>query len=186
MRQFIRAAALGAFATLGLIVGSAQRAEAGLVGDTVQVQLLFPDTSTVLDTYGPFTITGSKTFTSSDGVTSISFSDSQIIVTNLTPDQFDTTNFDGYLVQLISGPSFLNAVLDQTSSTSFASGSVLSFSADSISLNYAGTCAGCVGGEQIVIDVTTAVPEPSSWAMMMLGFAALSLLAFRRKWTRLA
>lgn len=36
------------------------------------------------------------------------------------------------------------------------------------------------GGLGILDDVTTAVPEPSSWVMMMLGFIALGSMAWRR------
>jgi len=32
-----------------------------------------------------------------------------------------------------------------------------------------------------VFDVTTAVPEPSTWAMMPLGFAGVGFMAYRRK-----
>jgi hypothetical protein len=32
-----------------------------------------------------------------------------------------------------------------------------------------------------VFDVTTAVPEPSTWAMMILGFAGVGFMAYRRK-----
>jgi hypothetical protein len=30
-------------------------------------------------------------------------------------------------------------------------------------------------------DVTSAVPEPSTWAMLLLGFAGLGFMAYRRK-----
>ena len=66
-------------------------------------------------------------------------------------------------------------------------------------INHTGTftlaCAGCTsasnifgvsisfGTEGFVVDAspTTAVPEPSTWAMMILGFAAVGFLAYRRK-----
>ncbi|HEY4052309.1 MAG TPA: PEPxxWA-CTERM sorting domain-containing protein, partial [Terriglobales bacterium] len=32
-----------------------------------------------------------------------------------------------------------------------------------------------------VSSVTSAVPEPSTWAMMLLGFAGLGLMAYRRR-----
>jgi hypothetical protein len=41
-------------------------------------------------------------------------------------------------------------------------------------------------GDQLILDVTTAtvapaVPEPSTWAMMLLGFAGIGFMAYRRK-----
>jgi PEP-CTERM motif len=34
---------------------------------------------------------------------------------------------------------------------------------------------------QVVITQTSAVPEPSTWAMMVLGFAGIGFMAYRRK-----
>ena len=31
------------------------------------------------------------------------------------------------------------------------------------------------------LDVTGAVPEPSTWAMLLLGFAGIGFMAYRRK-----
>jgi hypothetical protein len=33
----------------------------------------------------------------------------------------------------------------------------------------------------LVSSITTAVPEPSTWAMMILGFAGVGFMAYRRK-----
>ena len=37
------------------------------------------------------------------------------------------------------------------------------------------------GGTVELVGVAAAVPEPSTWAMMILGFAAIGFLAYRRK-----
>jgi hypothetical protein len=45
-----------------------------------------------------------------------------------------------------------------------------------------GTFAFPTENETLVIsEVTTAVPEPSTWAMMILGFAGVGYLAYRRR-----
>ena len=40
-------------------------------------------------------------------------------------------------------------------------------------------------GDQLILDVTTngttPVPEPSTWALMLLGFAGLGLVGYQRK-----
>jgi hypothetical protein len=40
-------------------------------------------------------------------------------------------------------------------------------------------------GDQLILDVTAGsapvVPEPSTWAMMLLGFAGLGFVGYRRK-----
>ena len=35
--------------------------------------------------------------------------------------------------------------------------------------------------ESLTISVTSGVPEPSTWAMMILGFAGVGFTAYRRK-----
>jgi hypothetical protein len=35
--------------------------------------------------------------------------------------------------------------------------------------------------ESLTISVTSGVPEPSTWAMMILGFAGVGFMAYRRK-----
>jgi hypothetical protein len=37
-----------------------------------------------------------------------------------------------------------------------------------------------IGGSVIVFDATTAVPEPATWAMMLLGFAGLGFVSYRK------
>jgi PEP-CTERM motif len=52
-----------------------------------------------------------------------------------------------------------------------------------------GPCSGCQAyntgdgghGGTIAVEAITAVPEPSTWAMMILGFAGIGFLAYRRK-----
>ena len=54
------------------------------------------------------------------------------------------------------------------------------------SLSFPNTCSNCVADGALTItdagpSVTTAVPEPSTWAMMILGFAGIGFMAYRRK-----
>ena len=35
--------------------------------------------------------------------------------------------------------------------------------------------------DNVSLDVTAAVPEPSTWAMMILGFAGVGFMAYRRR-----
>ncbi|MGP7985334.1 PEPxxWA-CTERM sorting domain-containing protein [Rhodoblastus sp.] len=34
------------------------------------------------------------------------------------------------------------------------------------------------------VTVSSAVPEPATWAMMLLGFAGLGFAGYRRSWTQ--
>jgi hypothetical protein len=38
----------------------------------------------------------------------------------------------------------------------------------------------------VTLELTAAVPEPSTWAMMILGFASVGFMAYRRKTAPLA
>ena len=47
-------------------------------------------------------------------------------------------------------------------------------------------CTICSGGNETIVNLTlteevAAVPEPSTWAMMVLGFAGIGFMAYRRK-----
>jgi hypothetical protein len=44
-----------------------------------------------------------------------------------------------------------------------------------------GTYLGANGESLTITDLTAAVPEPSTWAMMILGFCGLGLMAYRKK-----
>jgi hypothetical protein len=51
-----------------------------------------------------------------------------------------------------------------------------------MSTNPSGFAPGLPGGINLTItDLTAAVPEPSTWAMMILGFAGVGFMAYRRK-----
>ena len=41
--------------------------------------------------------------------------------------------------------------------------------------------SGANGNQQLVLDVSPSVPEPSTWAMLLLGFAGIGFMAYRRK-----
>ena len=38
-----------------------------------------------------------------------------------------------------------------------------------------------IPNDTVVLDISAAVPEPSTWAMMILGFAGIGFMAYRRK-----
>ena len=62
-----------------------------------------------------------------------------------------------------------------------ASGQPVTVDAPSIAVFLTGNNLGETAGMQFEGTFTAAVPEPSTWAMMILGFAGLGFMAYRRK-----
>ena len=60
-------------------------------------------------------------------------------------------------------------------------GSILTFFADDAATNHTEQSPGFVDSITITTDLTAAVPEPSTWAMMILGFLGIGTMAYRRR-----
>ena len=86
---------------------------------------------------------------------------------------FQPGSFDGFIMTVLSGPTVTSAVAD-ASSGFFPVG--LAIVGNQLQINFQGV-AGNLNASPLssLIDVSTssAVPEPSTWAMMLLGFAGL-------------
>jgi PEP-CTERM motif len=75
----------------------------------------------------------------------------------------------------VADPGLLSA---STFASSTGGGTAAFFAADITSLVPSGAVnTGPVGG----LTISTAVPEPSTWAMLILGFAGIGFMAYRRK-----
>jgi PEP-CTERM motif len=125
----------------------------------------------------------------------ISVGDTQIVITNmLTGAPFCSTSvpcpdvFTGFQFLFSSGVDITNVTVDKTSAADFlpvAGG--LTFTPTAIYVNVAGDEPGA--GDKLILNVTTftptpVVPEPSTWALMLLGFAGLGIAGYRRKFGR--
>jgi hypothetical protein len=157
-------------------------ADAGLTGDQVDVKVLFPDTATVfldagVTTVGPSVEYPVGSFTGYNDSASVDLTNDQIIFAGGF-GQFFPSAFNGFEITVLSGPLITNAVPDAASTFDPVS---LSIMGNELFVNFQGVNAG-VGTS--IIDVTTAastIPEPSTWAMMALGFGALSLAGYRSR-----
>jgi hypothetical protein len=128
-----------------------------------------------------------------DGVT-ISVGDTQIVITNIlanTPFCFGTLPcsdvFNGFAFSFSSGVDITGVTTDPTSAADFRpiTGG-LTFAPTEIFVNVVGDSP--KAGDQLILDVTTngapPVPEPSTWALMLLGFAGLGFAGWRRMATQ--
>jgi len=128
--------------------------------------------------------------------TTVSVGDTQITITNDLAGLFCPTAgctpgyFSGYVFTFTGAPDITNVKVGSGSSSDFqpvvppaGPPAGLTWTTNSITVNVAGD--NLAVGDQLILDVAAGVtpptvPEPSTWAMMLLGFAGLGLAAHRR------
>jgi hypothetical protein len=124
-----------------------------------------------------------------DGST-ISVGDNKIVITNDLPNEpFCSTSlpcsdvFTGFAFYFSSGVDITDVTVASNSATDFRpiSGG-LTFTPTEIFVNVAGEDPSV--GDNLIFDVTTktavATPEASTWMLMLLGFAGLGFVGYRR------
>jgi hypothetical protein len=124
-----------------------------------------------------------------DGST-ISVGDNKIVITNDLPNEpFCSTSlpcsdvFTGFAFYFSSGVDITDVTVASNSATDFRpiSGG-LTFTPTEIFVNVAGEDPSV--GDNLILDVTTktavATPEASTWMLMLLGFAGLGFVGYRR------
>jgi hypothetical protein len=133
---------------------------------------------TITGTYAGGTLSGTLTFDATSGLVSSANIDASSVGTfsNILPGQgapfFSPAD---WLVTIGSGgPNALGLGLETYASLSSGSPTTLasftSFTSQPFDQPFSGS-----------LQISAAVPEPSTWAMMMLGFAGLGFLASRRR-----
>jgi hypothetical protein len=120
----------------------------------------------------------------------ISVGDTQIAITNmLSGEPFCSTSlpctdvFTGFQFVFSSGVDITNVTVDPASAPDFRPVlGGLTFTPTAIDVNVAGDEPAV--GDKLILDVTTrttVIPEPSTWALMLLGFAGLGFAGYRRQ-----
>jgi hypothetical protein len=163
-----------------MLLAIATAARAGLAGSDVTVTEYSPDLSTILaGPAGPVAVDPTAIFnccTLPENGT-LEVTSDQIIYTASVATTYSAGSFVGFVVDFSGAPDIVSVKQDPSSTFNIGS----SFTADSVSLNFAGDIAPFVGARTIVDITTTSVPEPSTWAMMLLGFAGLGYAGYRRR-----
>jgi hypothetical protein len=194
-------------AAAALVVTASGPAYSSLVGATVQsasyFDVSFPPPAAsptectiimcaILDYEGPSGPTNSPLpivpvdyLLDSNTDTFVSVGDTQITITNNLAGPFGTPGtFSGYVFTFTGAPDITKVEVGSGTSSDFlpALPGGLSSTATSITVNVAGDSLAV--GDKLILDVTSGstptVPEPSTWALMLLGFAGLGFAGWRR------
>jgi hypothetical protein len=189
MKKFIllASAALLASGSIGATLASAST----LIGNSISASYGFPDTGTFP---GGAVSYSQSTFTVVDpGIESV-----LSITSNLHPDTPDliSVDFSAYALTLtflndqsrnfatFNGPEFTVLSGDPFSAISnvfISGGQTIDVSIVSGVLGVNWQSQTFLTNQTVVINFASAVPEPSTWALMILGFAGIGSIAYRRK-----
>ena len=157
-------------------------AHAGLLGATVDVSAYYPNDTSVFEAGGPVVVTTGVeypqgSFPDYNPSWEVNVQDNQIIITDATSSglPYQPATFNGWVLDVIWGPSITSAVTDSSSTIVPVNVFVLG---GNLYINLASVDS-TAGGSTIVDFTTGIVPEPSTWAMMLLGFAGLGFSGHR-------
>ncbi len=182
MQVYVRKILLIPF--IGLAAGLSP-ASAGLVGTTATVNYNWPALGDVLFSGGSaLVVAGGTAFSLSDGGLEVEVNDANIEITFPNGWSFnavDPKTFDG-VVLTDDAVNITGISLNSTSTNIPYSVTDISFDSHNVEVNFPFPPFTALGaGATVSVDLTTSsIPEPSTWAMMLLGMAGLGFAARRR------
>jgi hypothetical protein len=177
--------ALASLAALAATPASAQ----GLVGQSVELQYLYPTTGNVYENDGVQTVTPSGVTFNSFGEVFTTVGPSTIDLTTSVNNAFTGTDFNGVEISEIGGsPNIITGVsIDPSSTEPGFDLSRVTFDGTDVYLNLQGLVANT---DHAIVDLTfgpSSVPEPSQYASMGLGaFCLMGMMLVARKRRNLA
>ena len=172
------------------LAGFAPASAATLVGDQLSVSYRYPDVNTVYppSTAAPSTFIvgpGVESVVDVEGVTDIAvdFGARSLMIdfsTVLDNPTWAGSAYNGLLFQGMGAAKIVGATVTSTTMAGFDD-SRLYFSGGDFGLDWQGLSY--TTGTNITVDLTLAggVPEPATWAMLLVGFAAVGAAARRRQ-----
>jgi hypothetical protein len=168
MKKFLLA---GMFA----LAASSGAMASGLTGDAFSYQYYYPDLSSAYSgaANGSYVVgSGVEVSNIVDGAGTLDVTDGQVIVDFTGTSWFNGAGYNGFV---ITGLPISSVTVD---SSSTFSGAVISFTGNTLSVNFQGLSFNA--GETLVLDINSAVPEAGNLAMMFAGLGLLGVVARRR------
>jgi len=169
-----------------LLLSSNLARASSLIGDQISASYQYPSLGTNYPqstvTVNPFTVgPGTDTVINIEGETSLSIdfsADSLSITLNtiLPSPTWNSASQNGPVFDVLSGNPF--PAIQSFSTTNNGPLNVFLNSGELV-VDWAGMSY--KDGDRVFVQFASAVPEPSTWAMMLLGFAGVSFMAYRRK-----
>ncbi len=118
----------------------------------------------------------------------VSVLDDQITITNNIDMPYCSASlpcadpFTGFTFTFSGAPAITDVTVDNSSAADFQPVPSLTFTSTEIVVNLVGLAP--AAGDELILDVKTfsapVIPEPSTWALMLLGFAGLGFVGYRR------
>ena len=177
----LRNALIAGAAGLALAASGSAHAQ-GLLGDTVNLTYFFPDLSSPFEDDGNQAVSPQASFVSfgqiATTVNANSIDSGNSIVGGLS---FTGASFNGVVITDLTHSNIIGVTIDAASNMGGFDLSRVSFTGNSVSLNFSGLITDT--GTQAIVDIQTrgGVPEPATWAMMISGFGLLGAAARRRR-----
>ena len=157
-----------------LCLGLAGVAQAGFIGNSVDVQYVWPNPGSVYADLGTITVTSAPQTVTFQPYFDVTVSGSHIIV--------DASNYGGTYSGSFNGEYLIDnsvatfpAVLVDPSSILTGGAPDITIAGKTLEISFAGRVFG--PGERLVLDV---VPEPATFGLLGIAVAALALLRRRR------
>ena len=151
---------------------------ASLLGDTIDVQYVWPSAGIVNSDLGTITVTAAPQSVTFQPYFDVEISSSRIVVNNSNYGGTYSGTFNGQYLIDQSVATFPSYTVDATSVLTGGTPNI-SIVGNTLEIDFHGLTF--QRREQLVLDIGSAVPEPSTWAMMLLGFAGIGFMAYRRK-----
>ncbi len=173
-KKFIAAAAILAASTGAMA--------SGMTGDTMNFQYYFPNLQSPYSnaTNGSFVVgSGVEVSGLADYTGTLDVQADKIVIDFTGSSYWSPATFNGFLLSSSTAGTFGAVTIDPSTTDSSFTQSMISTTGNTLSVNWQGMSFG--SGQEIVLDVTSAVPEASNTALMLAGLFVVAGVARRRR-----